>query len=63
MWIILQCVWACRLQSRVDELRAEEMRLTERIVMLKREEMSIGQDDTRFEAIRKKELELSEVRN
>lgn len=45
----------------MDELKAEERRLTEHIIMLKQEEMSIGQGDTQFESIRKKEQELSEV--
>lgn len=45
----------------MEELKAEEIRLTERIRKLKEEELMIGHGDARFEAMKRKEAELSEV--
>ena len=50
--------------SRVDELRKEEKLLQEHILLLRREKAQREQKDSGgFEQIRRKELDLAEVRN
>lgn len=50
------------LSCRVEDLKMEELKLQEHIVLLRREKAQLEQGDSQFEEIRKKEVELAEVR-